>query len=993
MVKSSAGYAVDMILVIPEEILQDKDYLNLRYFYKRAYYLAKVAVSIKKELATNVRDLSYEHLGGNPLLPVLSVSPKTTANASYRIRLIPCAPNDYFPKHKLASGACLIRNVGDEQPQPSQDPTPFYNSTLKAEGSFVPYLRLLKESEKACPSFQDACILGRTFLEQRGFGGSVCLGGFGHFEWAVLMALLLQTGGRKGKATLSASLNSTQLFKAMVQYLAETNFLKTPCVLGPSQEQADAIREPGRPVLYDSARQLNIAFKMSPWSSALLHQHARWTHSLLNDPLADQFTPTFITRADQPAHIFDLAVRVRARQESEEPSQDPRGRRWAFSTKLYSTIKKALGNRARLVHIASQTASSWPLSSRPASLAGQDILVGVLFDSAHVARQVDHGPSAEDKKEAQKFRQFWGEKSELRRFKDGSILETLIWTSTSPAELCEEIIRYIARRQLRKDVDADGLTFYGKGLPSQLPVQPTDGPAFNAARQAFESFERDIRDLEDLPLHVRQLAPICPELRSASVKPPSFGSLKSVPSPMEVAIFFEASGKWPDNLAAIQRAKIAFLLRIGSLLEEAKQDVTTHLGLEDAAVDIGNLAYLDIVYGSGAAFRLRVHSDLEELLLDRRSKDKALEQNARAESAALLSTFRRVYTSLPLHTQTIRTYATRFPALSPTIRLLKSWFDAHKLSLHFHPDLIELLALRVFLDPYPWDAPSSAGTGFLRALLFLARWDWRSEPLVINSTSSDVEAALDPATAATNAIADRAAVSTRLDAWRTMDPAMNRTVLFVATNHDATGLTHTTLGGEPLPGRVAATRMTTLARSACRVVRESGVESSGLEDNIRALFAPALGDYDVLIRLDRKALKACARTFPTDGDEADTPSRFKNLDVRTGQTPLPRGSAHPARLFVSQLRTAYGGPLLFFHGAEDDAVIAAVWDPQALKRTFKPNMRGSYRPAAEDESGPEDGDSDGGGSSSVEVNREGILAEIARIGGDLIAEIEVKSSR
>jgi len=978
-----------MILVMPEEILQDKDYLNLRYFYKRAYYLAKIAALLKQELGADAVDLSYEHLLGNPLLPVLSVSPKTTGNGAFRIRLMPCAPDGYFPKQKLNSGACLIRNVADEAKYQLSDPTPFYNSTLKAEGSFVPYLRLLREAEKACPAFQDACILGRTFLEQRGFGGSVSLGGFGHFEWAVLMALLLQTGGRKGQATLSASLNSTQLFKAMIQYLAETNFLKTACVLGPTQQQTDGIRETG-PVIYDSARQLNIAFKMTPWSATLLHQHARWTHSLLTDPLSDHFTPTFITRADNPAHIFDLCVQLRVREGFEETFYNPRGQRSTCRGKIYNTIKKALGNRARLVHIANHSDSPWSLNRRSASSSDADILVGVLFDSANVSRQVDHGPSAEDKKDALKFRQFWGDKSELRRFKDGSILETLIWTSTSPAELCEEIIRYIVGRQLRQETDVNDLIFYGKGLPSLLPVQPTDGPTFTAARQAFESFERDIRDLEDLPLHVRQLAPICPELRFASVKPPLFGSSKAAPHPLEVVIFFEASGKWPDNLAAIQRAKIAFLLKIGSLLEEAKQDLTSHLGIEDTQVDIGNLAYLDVVYGSGAAFRLRIHSDLEETLLERRSKDKTLEQHVRTESANLLATFRRQYTYLPLHTQTIRTHATRFPALSPTIRLLKSWFDSHKLSIHFTPDLIELFALRVFLTPSPWDAPSSASTGLLRALLFLARWDWRSEPLVVDAASPDADIPLDPTTAP--ATTERSAVATRLDAWRTMDPAMNRTVLFVATNHDSTGLAHTTLDGEPTPCRVAATRMTTLARSACRLVRERGVEI-GLEPaTARALFTPALGDYDVLIRLDRKVLKSCAKTYLTTNDDEDDDGarpRFKNLDARTGQTPLPLGT-HPARLLVTQLRAAYSGPLLFFHGAEDDAVVAAVWDPQARRRGFKTNMRGSYRPVAVDEDVVgEDADDDG---DTVEVNREGILAEIARIGGDLIVEIEVKGS-
>ncbi|KAL1875324.1 hypothetical protein VTK73DRAFT_10108 [Phialemonium thermophilum] len=1071
MAKSQSDRAVDMILAMPEDILQEKDYLNLRYFYKRAYYLAYISVVLKREYEA-VADLSFERLNGNPLLPVLSVSPRRTSGKAviregqdgntgthkpgkrYRIRLIPCAPEGYFPVKKLASNNCLIRSVADED---KKTPIPFYNSTLKADGSFVSYLKLLRQAEKTCSYFRDACLLGRIWLQQRGLGSSIATGGFGHFEWAVLVALLLRTGGRKGQPVLSPSLSSTQLFKATIQYLAETNLAKT-CIIGTNSEPIEAIWEAG-PVIYDAERHMNIAFKMSPSSSAWLQQHARWTHRLLSDRHVDHFAPTFIARADQPAHVFDLNVSLQLREDFDEYHYDPRGRDWSFGNKVYATIKKALGNRARLVHIRRQPdAPSWALDNRPGSSRGSRILVGIVFDPVHMSRQVDHGPAAEDKAEAHKFRQFWGEKAELRRFKDGSILETLIWSSNSPFDLCEEIIRYVVELHLFKEVSTEHLAFYGKGMPALVPVKSTDGQLFSAARQFFETLERDIRDLEDLPLHVNQIAPICPELRSASVKAPSFGSATSSARPMDVVIFFEASGKWPESLVAIQRAKIAFLLRIGSSLEEAKpEQIVTHLGIEDAQLEIENQAYLDIVYESGGTFRLRVHSDLEEVLLERRTRDKMLDQRTRTESATLLSTFRRLYNHLPLHTQTIRTYATRFPALSPTIRLLKHWFDAHRLSIHFPPDLIELFALHVFLEPYPWDAPSSATTGFLRTLLFLSRWDWRSEPLVVDTAAtSDAEFAAasgNSSLIAASTAVDRTTVNTRFEAWRKLDPAMNRTVLFVATNHDTSGTVHTTVAGEPSPSKMVATRMTVLARGACRLLKEGSgnpANTFGADLDITAstastLFTPSLADFDVVIRLNKRVLKACTRIYPSEADseselDSDAGSgsdsdaagtrrrkrhrttRFKNLDMRTGQRPLPVAT-HPARFLVEQLwrRAGYGaGALAFFHGAEDDSIITAVWNPLVQRRSFRVNLICSYRPVSgkatsriqrtKDEEGDEmdldeETESKNGSEISnskreeeeeeedmVEVNREGILAEIARIGGDLIDRIDVKGS-
>ena len=988
MVKTQKHHGVDMVVVMPAEMFQDKDYLDMRYFYKRAYYLAVIAARLQKDFDGSAQ-LSFEYLGGNTMCPIICLQPKaaeseeekSTSKLDYQIRIIPCIPDNLFPKSKLQMGATLLRRGRTEDADTASKPTPFYNSTLTAEECFLPYLRLLRQAEKKCAAFKNACILGRVWLQQRGFGGDISEGGFGHFEWAVLLALLLQSGDGKN-ATLSSSLSSTQLFKALTQFLSVTNFAEKPCTLGSGKPDLEDVADVG-PILFDSLRKLNLAFKMSPWSAALIHQHAKWTRSLLNDNATDQFNPSFILKADLPMQNFDLIARLNCGAVSGDVEEsDSRGKIWAFSHKLYRVLRRALadkelGERARLIHIQAPRYSSWSLNKTPASFKNPSIEIGVLFDSVNMARTVDRGPAAgataEEKEECDRFRGFWGEKSELRRFERDSIRETLVWASASPFELCEEIVRYILSLHLR--IAGNDLTFYGNAFASLLPHKPTDIGVFNAARKDFSVFEQDVRELEDLPLHVRQIAATCPELRHASVKVPSFGSSKAGPQPMDTVISFEASGKWPENVIAIQRTKVAFLLMIGSLLEKIKPGhIKTYIGLEDAKLETENLGFLDVVYESGAAFRLRIQSDLEETLLERQVKDKILEQHLRTRATTLLSTFKRMYTHLPLHNQSISTLVTRFPALSPTIRLLKHWFNAHKLACHFTEDFVELVALRVFLTPYPWDAPSSANTGFLRTLLFLSNWDWRSEALILD-TSGEMVAA------------DRIAIETRFQAWRKIDPGMNHTVLFVATSNDGTGLGHTTLDGEAKPSKVVAARMTALAKTATRFVKEEGVSIDP-----RRLFVPSLKDYDVVIHLNNKAAKSILKTYPTDdpnqedGESAPTRSRFKNLDERTGQDPLPLVQ-HPAQVFLEKLNTLYSGPLVFFRGASDDTTIGAIWNPQMLKRAFRINLPTSYKPVAADEDEDMEDEEE---AAMVEVNREAILAEIARIGLDVIERIDVK---
>lgn len=993
MIKTQKHHRVDMVVVMPAEMFQEKDYLDMRYFYKRAYYLAVIAARLKKDF-DGVAELSFEYLGGNSLLPIVSLQPaadeKNEGSASsldYQLRIIPCLADNVFPKSKLHLGTSLVRKGQSEDSTTAARPTQFYNSTLAAEGCFLPYLRLLRSVEKKCSSFKNACILGRVWLQQRGFGSDISAGGFGHFEWALLLALLLQGGDGKG-TTLSSSLSSTQLFKATIQFLSVTNFAEKPCVLGSGKLDLDNAAKAG-PVLFDSKQELNVAFKMSPWSAALLYQHAKWTRNLLNDNSTDQFNPCFILKSDVPFENFDLIARIDCGSvKGDSIDLEFRGKTWAFGHKVHRVLKRALadkelGERARLIHVQTPSTPSWPLNRASASIGESFVEVRVLFDSVNMSRGVDRGPSAgptaEEKAECDKFRGFWGEKAELRRFERDTIRETLVWSSSTPFSLCEEITRYILGLHLGVGQADKEIKFYGNGFSALVPLKSTDLGIFNATKKEFGVFERDVRELEDLPLHVRQIAPISPELRHASLKMPLSGTVKSGPQPMDVIISFEASGKWPENIIAIQRTKVAFLLMIGDLLEKSKPGyIRTHLGLEDAQFETEILAFLDVIYETGASFRLRIQSDLEETLLERQVKDKTLEQHLRQRATALLSTFKRMYTTLPLHNQAISTFVTRFPALSPTIRLLKYWFSSHKLSVHFTEDFIELVALHVFLTPYPWDAPSSASAGFLRTLLFLSHWDWRSEPLILDTSGE-----MTPA--------DRSAIETRFQAWRKIDPGMGHTVLFAATATDGTGIAHTTVDGEAKPSKVVAARMTALAKSALGVARQ---DSIALDP--RRLFVPSLKEYDAVIHLNRKTIKNILRTYPTDNlaeleeDKNAHRSKFKNLDGRTGQDALPLVQ-HPADVFLKKLTSTYAGPLVFFRGAAaDDMAIGAIWNPQMQKRAFKVNLPASYKPApaTEEEGSDMDEDNDEGKGAMVEINREAILAEIARIGGDLVERID-----
>lgn len=967
MIKSQSSFAIDMIVAMPATLFSEKDYRDYRYFYKRAFFLAYITDALRKKFSD--LDYVYTNLNGNVLLPVLTArSPNQVsktkdagtkeprAQLNYEIRIIPNAPEGYFPAAKLSATSTALRRNGSGGEKDGKVSTPFYNSTLKSESQFVAYLKLLHRTSDTCPSFKDACILGRTWLQQRGFGGNAADGGFGHFHWAVLMALLLQTGGRKGEPILSPSLHASQLFKATLQYLASVGLHEKTVILGPNAAAPEAVREAG-PVLYDSAREINILFNMTSWSAFMLNEHAKLSLSAINDPRADQFDSLFITKVSQPLQMFDLFVKINIPSNVPQTSSivpDGRSPTIAFAEDVYRIVKEALGERATSIDIQTPHSTArkvTPSSTKPKT---ENILVGIMCDPAKASHGRVFGPLYEQKKDAAKFREFWGEIAELWQFPSGEIVESVNWTQYSPLGyfgICEAIIRHILKFRL-KLIDGD-LEFHGQEFLNIISLSPADKASFDAAKAAFSVFEKNVRELEDLPLSIRQIAPIAPETRYTSLHSPVPNQRKQGTTPIEAMLSFEASGKWPENVASIQRAKIALLLQIGRSLEEAKNGIKTHLGLEDAEHETENLGFLDVVYESGFSFRLRVHSDQEETLLDRQTKDQTLDRHIRTEAAALLSSARWRSTILPIHSQTVSTYCTRFPALSSSIRLTKRWFNAHRLGNHFSEPLIELFVLQAFLQPHPFPTPSSTSTGFLRTLLMLASYDWREEPMIIDPADS-------------LSASQRLDISTRLEAWRKIDANMNRTTLFVATPFAITGVAYT----QNIP-KVIATRMTTLARSASKAAKDKGIELDP-----RTLFQSGLRDYDVVIHLSAKAIRGVLR------DDGTRHSHFKNLDGGGGDgfeaLPLPET---PVPALLRRLGAVYATPLLFFHGGPEDTVIAALWNPQLHSRGFAANMPSSFRPAGADGSA---------GADTFELNREAVLAEIARIGGDLIEKIDVR---
>lgn len=512
-IRTPEAYTVDLAVTMPSSIFQEKDYVNHRYFHKRAYYIACLAAGIQEAGDLNV-DVKFGLQEGDSLRPLVVVQPTDTPNSGMppksQIRVITAVDDTLFPvtrtlpsKNNIRQGVSAFEDVKS---------TPFYNAALRSEATVALYHKYIYSIIRKCEAFRDACILGRTWLRQRGFESSFQNGGFGGFEWTVLMCLLFEGGGPNGKPILLPSYSSYQLFKATMQFLAGRD-LNEPLLLSASNI---ALPRCG-PILYDGKRGLNLFYKVMPWSYNMLRYEAAITLRMLNESRDDNFDKVFIVKVNESTLKYDRLISL--------PTLDNgdvlQGIRYQSS--VYEVISKALGDRVKFISLASRCIEPWPVGGKPSLKdTSGGLNVGLLLDSENSTRIVDHGPLAEQKEEAASFRSFWGQKAELRRFKDGSILESLVWSDQpSSPSIVRQILSYSLGRHF--DIREDDMGYVGDEYDEKLRnggdgiIFYTD-PSFQLVSDAFSSLERSFHNMDDVPLTIRHLTSASPFARYAALR-------------------------------------------------------------------------------------------------------------------------------------------------------------------------------------------------------------------------------------------------------------------------------------------------------------------------------------------------------------------------------------------------------------------------------------------------------------------------------------------
>lgn len=990
-IAQAQGMAIDIALTMPKSLFLPKDYLNYRALYKRSFYLAYLAqalIPVTKKNNLPVK-ISYCYLNDDVLCPVLKLESIKTDNeedlsfhkTKFTINLIVGFPYGIFDPKKLLPDKNCIRVQSDAEELP---PTPYYNSSILSLTTYDYYLKFLYANKKAAEAFKDACTLGRLWLQQRGFGSSIVKGGFSHFEFAILLGALLNGGGVSGNKILMQGFSSYQLYKGAVKYLATMDlcegYLSFTSEIGESNtSKYNAGAGFNTPTLFDKTTKLNLLWKMTKSSYQVLKQEAINTLGLLNDVVYDRFDPILLQKVPLDSMKYDLVYDLNVTDDL----YDSFGalEKITFITfdnyikhKVYSILKNALADRVTSLEISNDsTTTVFPLTKRkPLSQHSHKYRLGVQLNPDECDKLVTKGPNDNDEEQASKFRAFWGSKSSLRRFKDGTIQHCVVWIAENNEPVVSQIILYALSTHFHPLISKNlstNIQILNKRLPTPLTVSAaaqgvSSTTNFTLLKTSFENLSKVMYNL-DLPLGIKSMLPASPALRNSSLLQPVPFAISNPDFWNDVVLQFETSSRWPDEIKAMEKTKTAFLLRISDVLNK-ESTYRTFVTRDDSIPFNEDVTLLSVLTPDGYGFRIRVLSERDEVLYLRAVTNSG---NQKALLQDVYLKFNQVYIGSVKHFRTVSILSSSFPYYSPTVRLFKQWLDAHALLRHFTDELVELIALKPFVDPAPYSVPHSVEKGFLQILRFIASWNWKDDPLILD-LSKRADGADDELE---NKLSDKLTIPgyqlirTNFEKIRKTDPSGMKMQFFVGTRDDPSGILWSNNVSLPI-----ASRLTALSRAAIQLVKTQGIT----DKNIDLFFTPALNDFDFYIKVKSADL--------TKSSGISKQGEYKNLNVNHTAFPEDITSKYDlTTAFADELNRKFGDVIIFSARkcpslfAESSNVICGVFMPSAMaKKKFRVTLGVDVKPTGE--------------GDEVVINRKDVFDQITLLGGDLIKSIKFK---
>lgn len=653
---------VDVCLTMPKEMFQQG--WEKTYFQKRASFLIQLSsIFQSSEMFKNLQILPFR---GDHLKPILVIQPQKDekkdskfTKTDFKIRIIPMLPKEVLKKN-------LPDNILED----------FY---------FKDHLIDIHEYMKYYPSFVEAAILIRVWLSQREMiEGYNTMNGF---LFTYLMTYLLKN------RVLNKHMSSFQIIRNTFHWISNLDISK-----GLSWNGKD-VKNTSDKITFLDKNEYNIFHRITPisWKEFQLEVKTSLKH-LDEEKKTNSIDYLFILKQNfyQKYDIhFELDVSKVSLPSSKEECE-----KLTLYNKIIDVLTKALQDRSTSVGI------KYPIKDK--------LVVGIKFTS-NWRNAVIKGPSPSEKDQKKEFEDFWGEKSQMRRFKDSSILLSTVWEykNDNPIKMIHNIVSYVLSRHFK----LENVKLIGEDFHKLLHIPSEDREEYESLLEnAFNKVKKELFEV-NTNLKVKEVLAISDEFKNTAVDPILLNtniltnfepkSHKIITDtrdiiPLKLIIEFYHDSRWPENLEAIDKVKQLQYI-----------DYAEKLKLRTQA----NKNWLDI-YCLGFVFRAVIRLPQE---------NSTFMSSGLALNKKVVELTREQY-KLPLHTRAISVFSSRNLAYSESVRLAKKWTRSHLFSEHIRDELIELIVAYTFI----LKQPSTPIVGFFQFISLLANHDWKNTPIYVN---------------------------------------------------------------------------------------------------------------------------------------------------------------------------------------------------------------------------------------------------------------------
>ncbi|CAL4904049.1 unnamed protein product [Urochloa decumbens] len=913
--------AADLLVRLPKECFHEKDFLNHRYHAKRCLYLCVIEKNLRSSRL--IHKVSWSTFQDEARKPVLHVYPATEIAdlPGFYVRIIPTA-NSLFNVPKL--NLSTRNNVRAYTKDGINLPTPKYNCSILEDMFLEENAEFMSSIFAEWKALQEALVLVKVWARQRtSIYTHDCLNGY--LISAILVFLTMDNGE---KSTIKRPMTTRQIFRVVMNFLATSKVWAEGLVIQPLKERTITEEDIANCLktfdvaICDISGHVNLAFRMTKSALLELQDEAACALSCLDKCRDGGFEELFMTKVDLGAK-FDSCLRINLKGSSKVTalSYCVDDESWRILEKdVQSLLQQGLTDRTKMIRVLwRSTPSEWKIIDGFSEFGSSPLLVGIMLSSLEKSfRLVDIGPNPENRNEAIKFRKFWGEKAELRRFKDGNIAESTVWECESWERhtIIKRIAGYVLMKHL--SLQKDDLIHVVDQMDFCLLVDGQDPISSSGVLlEAFDTLAKQLRQLDDVPLKISTVQPLDSAFRHTSVFPPephplAYGkNSQRLPNfattcirSLEVMIQLEGSGNWPLDPVAMEKTKTAFLLKIGESLEDRGMFVS-------ASEDEVN------VLTSGYAFLLKIFHE-RGLVLQKQAGDDNT-QSALSQDKVL---FQRSQ-----HSSMINGLQGCYQMYGPVVRLAKRWISAHLFSSFISEEAVELVVAYLFLKPFPFRAPSSRVAGFLRFLRLLSSFDWTFSPMVID-INNDFNL-LDEKKINENLMLSRKSYEQNP---HDIEPAM-----FLATSYDKASEAWT----KQSPSKSVLKRMAAYAKSSAELLTNLILNGQSGQYTWECLFRTPMSNYDAVVLLHQEKL-CCPHhvLFPAEAPNGKLVIWGKPSKDFHPYMPLHKGavkSLHDARdkllvnfdpttYFLRDLKCAFPKTFKLWYGSTGGDAVGLTWE-------------------------------------------------------------------